>query len=242
MNPQKHLAISREEESRLRPRHLADVYRAQKKSTEKKGLKTNRCARETLRGPKRSFPKCQQRKFAESLKTSQFLAERKAGRAALYQQRLAENRTRSRKQLRQEERRARNAEGRNITDGRAFFPIRKRQAKKASYRKAMMPFTVQLANSVTKGATIASFRFILHPFYPKPGQTFKARSGNQDLAGTYLCKSRTRTTLGIVKKRHWQQIGVFSEQAYEELMKSILNTRTLDYHKQGYFYIFERVS
>lgn len=119
MKLQKHLAISREEKSRMRPRHLADVYRVQKKSTEKKGLKTNRCTRETLRWSKRYFPKGQQRKFGESLKTSQFLAERKAGRAALYQQRLAENRARSRKQLRQEERRAR-----NITDGRAFFSNR----------------------------------------------------------------------------------------------------------------------
>jgi hypothetical protein len=105
----------------------------------------------------------------------------------------------------------------------------------------MMPFVPQLASSVEEGRTIFTFRYNCHRFYPKTGERFKAHCNRLPLNGLYLCRRRVRSSIGEVRERFWQQIGMPSPEAYEELMKQILKTETLDYKKPGYLYIFERV-
>jgi hypothetical protein len=105
----------------------------------------------------------------------------------------------------------------------------------------MMPFVPQLAEGVEDGRTFFTFRYTKHPYYPKPGEKFKAHCGRRPLNGDYLCRKRIKSSIGEVKSRFWKQIGVASPEAYDDLMKLILKSDTLDYEKAGYLYVFERV-
>lgn len=113
--------------------------------------------------------------------------------------------------------------------------------KKAAKLSKIMPFVPQLAESVEDGRTLFSFRYRMHQFYPKPGECFKAHCGRMPLSGLYRCRKRIKSSIGEVKRRFWQQIGVASPEAYEDLMKLILKSDVLDYEKTGYLYVFERV-
>lgn len=104
-----------------------------------------------------------------------------------------------------------------------------------------MPFVPQLAESVLDGRTFFTFRYRVHPFYPKVGERFSAHCNRLALPGVFLCRRRIKSSIGEVKDKHWKQIGVASPEAYEELMKLILKTSELERDKVGYLYIFERI-
>ena len=112
---------------------------------------------------------------------------------------------------------------------------------KAWRKQKMLPFMRELEQSLLDGKTVCSFRYILHPFYPKAGEKFKAHIDAQEIQAEFLCRRRIKTNLLRVKNEHWSDIGVSSPRAYEYLMKKILKTEVLDYEKSGYLFFFERI-
>ena len=105
----------------------------------------------------------------------------------------------------------------------------------------MMPFSPRLMESVMAGRTTASFRLIIHSFYPKKGDVFQAHCGHNPIPGKYRCLKRVRSTIRITKNRYWKQIGMPSPAAYEDLMKDILNMKDLPMETKGILYFFERI-
>jgi hypothetical protein len=105
----------------------------------------------------------------------------------------------------------------------------------------MMPFSRRLADNVCEGITRASFRLIIHPFYPKPGEKFVAHCEHSPLPGIYLCKRRSRCTLEKARKNYYRQIGLSTTEEYDSLMREILHCEVLPDTAQGTMYFFERV-
>lgn len=124
---------------------------------------------------------------------------------------------------------------------RLYLAKKKAEFKKAAPLQKMMPFTPRLSDSVTCGRTVVSFRLTVYPFYPKAGQTFVAHCGHSPIAGKYRCIRRIKCTMRRARDHYWQKIGMPSPAAYEDLMRDILNMKTLPLDTKGVLYIFERI-
>lgn len=114
--------------------------------------------------------------------------------------------------------------------------------RKVFKKQKMLPFVQELHTSLINGKTTASFRLRVYPFYPKPGERFKAHVNETEIEGEYLCKKRIKMTLKRVCDKHWAEVGVASLLAYKNLMKKILKTEDLNLESEGYLFIFERVA
>ncbi len=109
-------------------------------------------------------------------------------------------------------------------------------------RPKMMPFSPALAEKVVAGTSQGSFRLRLYPFYPKPGETFRARSNNAELPGLYRCRRIIRNlTFEKLRQGRWREVGVNTPEDYLDILEDVTHRDELNFEQPGYFFQFERL-
>ena len=106
----------------------------------------------------------------------------------------------------------------------------------------MMPFSPALADKVVAGQSRGSFRLRLYPFYPRPGETFRARSNNAELPGLYRCRRIIRNvTFRALQEGRWREVGVSSPEEYQGILEDVCHREELNFEEPGFFFQFERL-
>ncbi|MBV9491427.1 MAG: hypothetical protein JO069_17150 [Verrucomicrobia bacterium] len=106
----------------------------------------------------------------------------------------------------------------------------------------MMPFSPALAEKVVAGRSKGSFRLRLYPFYPRVGETFRARSNNAELPGLYRCRRIVRNiTFRTLQQGRWREVGVSSAEEYQAILEDVCHRNELDLEQPGFFFQFERL-